>query len=148
MKRDRFFLLIAAIALLGLLVAGYQLKEHYAETGESFCNFNGQFNCDVVNKSEFAVLLGVPIAAWGMLYYAGLLTIGLAHKRLKKLLSADKSLVALLLFCYAGVGLLFTLYLTTIEAFVLRVFCPLCLASAALVFLAAGMAFAHWREQS
>src|SRR5207253_7840984 len=36
----------------------------------SFCNLGGIVNCDAVLGSRYADLLGVPVAAWGLLAFA------------------------------------------------------------------------------
>jgi uncharacterized membrane protein len=144
--RDRAFLmLLVALAIIGIVVAGYLVTEHYTSTGASFCDINSTFNCSVVNKSQYAVFLGVPVAALGLLYYLMLLGLALFGRTLRRGLDLDGESYALLFVGHALLGLLFSLYLTSIEAFVLHVFCPLCLASAAIVLLLNGLAFTRWR---
>ena len=58
-------------ALLGLGAAAYLVHVHsQAHAGvASFCNINETFNCDKVATSPYSVVLGVPVAVWGVLAY-------------------------------------------------------------------------------
>ncbi len=58
------------LALLALGVTVLLIQAHYqtAEVG-SYCNINDYWNCDRVNKSSFAEILGIPVSILGFLYY-------------------------------------------------------------------------------
>ena len=114
--------LLAFITLLGLIVSGLALREHYRESGDSPCSINEKWDCGIVNHSPFAVLFGIPVAALGM---AGYLAMGgLALRRSYALLLA-----------FALVGLGYSLYLAHIEAHVLGVWCVYCVISLGLISL-------------
>ncbi len=136
----RIRLSIGIIAVIGIVLTAYLVREHYAPTGSSFCDINSRLNCDVVNKSDYAAILGVPVALLGLLFYLAVLALAAAPAKLVKRLGADEELRRMLFLGAAILGLLFTLYLTGVEAFVLHVFCPLCLGSAALVLILLGSA--------
>lgn len=125
-------LAIAILALLGLLLSAYLLVGHYQE-GETFCNFGERLNCDYVNSSEYAELFGIPVALLGLLSYALILGVVLLQGRVS--LPLERRLVYLLLFLFVLFGFLFSLYLTAVEAFILSVYCPLCVASAVVMTL-------------
>jgi uncharacterized membrane protein len=146
MHKRAFRITLALLALIGLVLAGYLVKEHYASTGASFCDINAQFNCGAVNQSQYAVFLGVPVAVLGLLYYLLLLGFAASEPILRRGLDLDDELAALLAVGLALLGLLFSAYLTGIEAFVLHVFCPLCLGSAAVVLIFNCLAFPQWRQ--
>lgn len=119
--------------IAGILVSSYLVKEHYAPTGNSFCDINAKLNCDVVNKSVYAQLMGVPVAIFGLLYYFALLIIILFKRKISNFLR-DERLFWRGFLSLITLGVLFTLYLTSIEAFILHVFCPFCLLSALFIF--------------
>jgi uncharacterized membrane protein len=97
------------------------LHERY-RTDSSPCSINDKWDCGIVNQSPYAMLGPIPVAAIGI---AGYLLMGiLALFRAYRLL-----LVAAL------AGLCFSLYLTNIEAHVLRVWCIYCVTSLGLVSL-------------
>ena len=69
---------LAILAVAGIVASALALREHY-RTGESPCSINAKWDCGTVNKSPFAVVWGVPIAAIGI---AGYLVLGgLAFRR-------------------------------------------------------------------
>ncbi len=112
---------LVVLAAIGILVSGLALREHY-RTGTSPCAINARWDCGVVNKSEFAVFFGVPVAVIGM---AGYLLMGAL---------AFWGASALLAWA-AGFGLGFSLYLTHIEAHILEVWCLYCVCSLAIISL-------------
>src|SRR2546428_2159409 len=62
-----------ALALAGVALSVLALEVHrrLAEGSgyASFCNLGGVVNCDAVLGSRYSVLLGVPVAAWGLLAF-------------------------------------------------------------------------------
>ena len=112
---------IVLLAVLGLVLASLALREHY-RTDASPCSVDDKWDCGIVNKSPYAMLWGVPVAAIGMAGY--LLMAVLAWKRAWRVLLAATL-----------IGLAFSLYLTHIEAHVLLVWCIYCVSSLATVSL-------------
>jgi predicted DsbA family dithiol-disulfide isomerase/uncharacterized membrane protein len=118
-----------AIALIGMAVSAVALVVHHrvaAEAGyTSFCNLGGVVNCDAVLASRYATLLGVPVAAWGLLAFGvgALLAVpGALGSRRTGL--ADLALLAL---ASGSVGYLFVLLV--ISGAVIGRACLLCLAT-------------------
>jgi len=121
------FLVIAILSLAGLIVSAVSLQRHYAKSATSYCEFGEKFNCDIVNRSEYSSLIGIPVAGIGVAGY-GLLLVLSTFQRFH-----DQTPTRLLL--AAGAGLAFALYLTYVEAYVLMTWCILCLTSLALIAL-------------
>jgi vitamin-K-epoxide reductase (warfarin-sensitive) len=115
----RYALII--LAVLGITVSSLALREHY-RTDSSPCDINDKWDCGIVNQSPFATLHGVPVAIIGIAGY--LLIAILAFQRAFRLLLAGS-------LC----GLAFSLYLTNIEAHVLRVWCIYCVSSLGVISL-------------
>lgn len=115
------FLMFFVVA--GLLVSIYALRQHYAPLGTSACNVNATFSCDLVNKGPYGEIFGFPVAAIGLIGY---LMIGIVTFQFLK--TKDPVLGKAMLFLLAG-GMLFSLYLTSLEAFVIHGWCVACLAS-------------------
>ena len=121
----RLTILVAILAVCGIAVSSVSLQHHYATSKTSFCDIGEAFNCDIVNRSEYSTLLGIPVALIGMLGYAALAGLATVYRaRLE---------TPALLFGGAAAGLAFALYLTYIEAHVLGVYCILCLSSLSLI---------------
>jgi uncharacterized membrane protein/thiol-disulfide isomerase/thioredoxin len=109
----------------GLIVAGYLA---YVETQKVSAVCGPVGDCNTVQQSEFALLFGfVPVAVLGLLGYVG---IGLAWfvARCRSGLWADLALLSLQAMTW--LGLLFSIYLTFLEPFVIGATCAWCLASA------------------
>jgi vitamin-K-epoxide reductase (warfarin-sensitive) len=121
------FLAIAVLSVAGMIVSAVSLQRHYAKSATSYCEFGEKFNCDIVNRSEYSSLLGIPVAGIGLAGY-GLLLVLSTFKRL------DNQTPTRLIMA-VGPGLAFALYLTYVEAYVLTTWCILCLTSLALISL-------------
>jgi protein-disulfide isomerase len=83
MPRRPALVAAAALAAIGLVLAAVLARQHaQAHAGiASFCAVNAYVNCDRVATSPFSVVLGVPVAAWGMLGYGLALLLALAGLR-------------------------------------------------------------------
>src|SRR6266566_8024451 len=127
--RPRLMLAIALVALAGAAISSISLYHHFATSKTSFCNFGESFNCDIVNRSVYSTVFGVPVALIGILGYLLILALTTVYR--------DKAETPLLLLISTVGGLGFALYLTYVEKFVLAAWCILCLSSLALIFSAA-----------
>lgn len=128
-----------ALTGIGTANAGYALWQHYAPAGSAFCNISAAFSCDVVNKSTYADIAGIPVALIGILGNLAMLGAGLW------LLTHPKNAAALYLALALG-ALGFSLYLTGVEVFLLGAYCVVCLFSQALVIGIAGLAVIAWKK--
>jgi vitamin-K-epoxide reductase (warfarin-sensitive) len=116
---------IAILSIAGMIVSSISLQRHYAKSATSYCEFGEKFNCDIVNRSEYSSLMGIPVSLIGVAGYGLLLTLSTVYR------SRPETPTRLLL--AAAAGLVFALYLTYIEAYVLTTWCILCLTSLALI---------------
>ena len=121
------FLLIALLSLAGMIVSGISLQRHYAKSATQFCDFSQKFSCDIVNRSEYSSIEGIPVAGIGVAGYAALfLFVTLWKSRAETPTRVLGAAIA---------GLAFALYLTYIEAYELMTWCIMCLISLALIAL-------------
>ena len=117
---------VAVLALVGAGIAGYLTYAHYRGIAP-VCTTGG---CEKVQTSEYAVVLGIPVAVIGLAGYAALLATAL--------LQAPEAAAAGLAMALGGLG--FALYLLYVQLAILDAVCIWCLASdvvMALVVLAA-----------
>ena len=117
-------------ALAGLAVAGYLT---YVETQlvQAVCGPVG--DCNAVQSSSYARLFGVlPVGVLGAAGYVGILAAWLLN-RLGRGRLAAKAPVAVLVMTLFGV--IFSIYLTYLELFVIRAVCIWCLTSAVIITL-------------
>jgi len=125
----RIFAVIAVLAVAGIAVSSVSLYHHYGTSKTNYCDFAENFNCDIVNRSTYSTVLGIPDALIGILGYTALLALATLYRR-----KAETPII-LLIASLAGLG--FALYLTYIEAFVLATWCILCLSSLTMISLIA-----------
>jgi uncharacterized membrane protein len=126
-------MVVAMLALLGLLVSLYMLAYAMGFTGAVIC---GLGNCEAVQNSPFARIGPIPVAGLGAVGYLGLLILSFLGLQDSPL---GSRLVPLALLAGGIVGVGFSAYLTYLEAFVIHAWCQWCVASAiimVLVFLA------------
>ncbi len=125
-RRNQILFVIALLAAAGVVDSGVSLQRHFARSATSFCELGGKFDCDLVNRSEYSRLMGIPVAAIGMAGYGALLMLSW---RCRMRAESPNGLLAT-----AAAGLAFALYLTYVEAYVLGAWCILCLISLGLIF--------------
>lgn len=122
-----WFVVIAVLSFAGMILSAVSLQRHYAKSATEFCDFSQKFNCDIVNRSEYSEVQGIPVAAIGVLGYATLFCLSTFWN------SRAETPNRLLAASIAGLG--FALCLTYIEAYELKTWCILCVASQVLIFL-------------
>jgi len=118
---------IAALAIAGIAVSSVSLHHHYGTSKTSYCDFGDNFNCDIVNRSVYSTVLGVPDALIGIVGYAFLLVMATIYR--------TRAQTPYILLIASTAGLVFALYLTYIEKFVLATWCILCLSSLGVILL-------------
>lgn len=109
------------------MVSLVSLQRHFAKSATAYCDFAQQFSCDIVNRSEYSSIMGIPVALIGIVGYAALLLLSTFWR--SRVETPNRLLGA------ASAGLAFALYLTYIEAYVLTTWCILCLISLLLISL-------------
>ena len=117
----------ALLSLAGLFISAYLYLYKIGRIGSLACGTGG---CETVQLSPWSSIAGVDVALIGVLGYAGLLALTLAA--LQPGLVAHRWL-ANLLAALAGVGVLFTVYLTYLELFVIHAICRWCVASGCVI---------------
>jgi uncharacterized membrane protein len=108
--------LAALVALAGVAVAGY-LTWSRLGNGSVVCPIGG--GCETVQESEYAELVGIPVAVPGLVAYAVVLG----------LIAWDTPYARLAAAAFALVGLVFSGYLLVVQLFVIDAVCIWCLAN-------------------
>jgi len=122
--------LIPVLCIIGMVVAGYLA---YVETArvEAVCGPVG--DCNTVQQSEYARLFGIlPIGVLGLVGYVMILLAWGVERWANQRLATYASLA---IFGMTTFGLLFSIYLTFLEPFVIGATCAWCLASAIIMTL-------------
>jgi len=121
--------LIPALIVIGIGVAGY-LSYVETQSVEAVCGPVG--DCNAVQQSRYAKLFDIlPVGVLGLLGYLGLIAAWLARRFLPKL----ETSAAIGFWGMAFFAVVFSLYLTYLEPFVIKAVCIWCLASAVIVTL-------------
>jgi len=127
--------ILIALSLAGVVIMGYLLSLHFSPDAGAFCNLGEGLSCDIVNKSIYAKVLGIPMSLLGLLYFVGVFILALWKKG-----GAPYNWIALTSLIFLGPSL----YLTGIEIFVLKNICVFCEASKVLIagIMVTGFVFA------
>lgn len=131
-------IILILLSFGGLYIAN-KIRLEKKSGHKMFCPLDG--NCEEVLNSDFAKIAGVPLELAGILYY---LTIIGANILLITIPSLKFSLVEIILFGITLFGFLFSIYLTSIQAFYLKNWCTWCLYSAlfsTLIFIVSTINF-------
>jgi uncharacterized membrane protein len=121
----RLRLAIAVLAVAGLAIAGYLTYVHYEDI-KPFCVAGGG-GCEKVQTSDYAKLIGIPVALLGLLGYVAILASLWVRGDAGRLAGAVVALV--------GFG--FSAYLTYREIYTIDAICQWCVASAVVMTLLA-----------
>ncbi|MFI5322220.1 MAG: vitamin K epoxide reductase family protein [Thermodesulfobacteriota bacterium] len=114
---------VLVLSALGVLLSLYLAVLYFTETQAAFCASGSE--CDAVRQSAFSSILGVPVAAFGVIGYSIIFLI--------TVISMTKRTKWTLLYIFALAGFVFSAYLTYIELFVINAVCMYCIFSAVLM---------------
>jgi uncharacterized membrane protein len=121
---------LPVLAVLGLLVAFYL---SYVETTQTAAVCGPVGDCNAVQSSSYARLFGVlPVGVMGLAGYVAIL-VAWAWALLRRDVLAKYAPLTVALMCVFGVA--FSIYLTSLELFVIKAVCIWCLASAVIMAL-------------
>jgi len=133
-------MVIALIALIGVFVSLYLTLYKLGHIGTLVC---GTGSCELVQLSKWGTFLGLPVAAWGVGYYGAVFVLAMVSTQ-ERFESSRRLTGALAL--VTGWGVVFTIWLTYLELFVIHAICRWCVGSAVMTVLLFGLAMAEWRE--
>ena len=128
MKKQTLAIIILVLALVGVAVSTYSFLHNRNFASGEFCTIGETFDCDIVNKGPYSTIMGFPVSMIGIIGYAFLVLASVLKLRDKE----DHGL-SLFLVLASGAALLFSLYLSSLEAFVLKAWCLICLVSQFLI---------------
>ena len=131
---------MALVAMIGVFLSLYLTMFKLGYIGTLAC---GSGSCETVQLSKWGDFLGVPVAAWGTGYYA--IVLGLAFAGVQGRFESSARLTNWLVYV-TGAGLLFSIWLTYLELFVIHALCRWCLGSAAMTLTLFGLAV--WDRRS
>ena len=119
------------LSLGGLGVSTYLTIAHYAGAAVLACPDTGVVNCEQVTTSAQSVILGVPVAVMGLVFFATMVLLNLPvawQRQPNRAIRLTRLVLSTL-----GVG--FAIYLLSTELFVIHAICLWCSAAHVLAFL-------------
>jgi uncharacterized membrane protein len=125
---------IALLAVVGACVSLYLLLYKLGYIGTLSCSIG---SCETVNTSRWSYFLGLPVAAYGLAFYLATAAVAIA--------GMDRDVGALLV-AMSATGVLFSVYLTGLELFVIHAICMWCVTSAVIVTLIFVTSLFDYRE--
>ena len=115
------------LAFIGMGISAYLSFVHFSGV-PLYCQ--GAGGCHTVQSSEYATLVGMPVALLGFLLYTGVFAAGLVATRGR---GPAAETAPLLIFGMALSGVLYSGYLTWLELYRIYAICAWCVASASLL---------------
>lgn len=134
--------LVALLALAGVFLATYLTLYKLGYIGTLTCSVG---SCETVQTSRWATFAGLPVAAWGVGFYALVFVLALAW-------AADawagSPALGWAMLALTAWGVVFSTWLTYLELFVIDAICQWCVVSAVLaaVLFALVLAEKPWRR--
>lgn len=119
-------LLSRLLAMIGLLIAIYLSAVHISANVTLYCTQTAIVNCEQVITSPSSIIFGIPVAFYGVLWFAGMLALLL----LPPTAVAQKGRLI-----WVIGGIVAVLYLLGTELFFIGVICLWCTAVHIIVFL-------------
>lgn len=123
------------LPLLGLVDASYLAVKHFAGEALQCSLLSG---CEVVLTSKYSMIMGVPVAVLGALYYGAMFLLISYY-----FLTENKNLLAMFRII-VGIGMLMTIYFVSLQLFVIGSICQYCMISALVTTIMASIVGVSW----
>jgi uncharacterized membrane protein len=120
-------MIVAALALAGIFISLYLTLYKLGIIGELSCSIG---SCETVNTSRWSRFLGLPVAAWGLLFYLDVFAVALIGTMPR---FEDERVLSIVLVAESAVGVIFSAWLTYLELAVIHAICIWCVTSAVVV---------------
>lgn len=133
-------MIVAGLALAGIFISIYLTLYKIGVIGELSCTLG---SCETVNTSRWSVFLGLPVAAWGVLFYIDVFGVALLGTMPRW---ENEPVISIVLVGQAAIGVLFSAWLTYLELAVIHAICIWCVASAVIVLAILLVSVADWRK--
>ncbi|HTY73112.1 MAG TPA: vitamin K epoxide reductase family protein [Actinomycetes bacterium] len=118
------------LAALGLVLSVYLTFEHYSGNGSLACSDKGVVNCLKVTTSQWSSVLGIPVAVFGLVFFAVMIPM-----LLPRAWASQDTRLRWARLGLASVGMASVVYLVCVEAFAVRAICLWCTAVHVVTFL-------------
>jgi uncharacterized membrane protein len=133
-------MIVAALALVGIFISFYLTLYKMGVIGELSCSIG---SCETVNTSKWSTFLGLPVAMWGLFFYLDVFAFAVAGTLPR---FEDSRTIPAVLAIEAGIGVMFSAWLTYLELAVIHAICVWCVTSALLVVAILLFSVADYRD--
>ena len=133
-------MIVAALALAGIFISLYLTLYKLNVIGELSCSIG---SCETVNLSRWSIFLGLPVAAWGLLFYLDVFVIAVLGTTMR---FENEPVISIVLVAQSAIGVLFSAWLTYLELAVIHAICIWCVTSAVIVTAIFLVSIADLRE--
>ena len=127
--------------VLAIAVTTYLTYLHFKPSASTICKINEYFDCDIVNKSIYSELFGIPVSILGLLTYVLLFIVGWGLLKNKWKSKKTQRQLYWGIFGLTAFGTLYSGYLTYIELFVLQAVCIFCLSQQIIILINLGILY-------
>lgn len=127
MTKRNVWYLILALAVVGIIDAGYLTWEHYANVIPP-CSTSIFVDCGAVLRSKYALVFGIPLAVYGLLYYSAV-TLSILYAQI-----TNRRVGRYLLVFLTTAGTFISGYLMYLQLFIIGSICLYCTGSALISF--------------
>jgi len=138
LKLGKIDYLVLFLSVLGMAIMVYLTYLKFVSGKSSFCDIGEGLSCSAVNQSVYSEFLGIPVAILGFLYFAAVSGIVLTG-------IAGPAVYSVVLWITIA-SLVFSLYLSYAELFLLKTICIFCETSKVLMLGIGGLAL--WKVKS
>lgn len=122
-EKNRQLIPILILSAVGIIVSLYLTYTYFNAEDTAFCLLGD--DCDIVQQSRYASILGIPVAILGVIGYLAISLTAISP------MSKRKRWVVLFILIMSGTS--FSIYLTYTSIFILDALCFYCLISAVLM---------------
>jgi uncharacterized membrane protein len=131
---------LLVLSFLGLADAWYLTASAVNHTALS-CDLGAVLDgCNIVAKSDYSFFMGLPLALYGVLFYALVFVLAAA------VLVVPAKLFYQSLFALGALGSLASLVFLYIQFFLIKAICIYCIASAVITFMVFLVAYDLWKK--
>jgi len=122
-------IIAVCLCLAGAGVSGVLLAEHHGETWaestvKGACSENQADGCEEVSQSEWSSFAGIPVAAYGLVFYLSLCVLLILSLFASSGLRDTLAGIAIIIL---ALGLLTDVYLLGVQAFLIHAYCKVCI---------------------
>ncbi len=132
-------LILITLSLIGLLDSLYLSYARYMHVDLPCSITNG--GCSIVAASPYAVIMGMPLAYLGVLFYIFIISIVFLY-----IFKPNTFYIKEIILTTSIFGALDSLYFIYLQAYVIKAFCIYCIISAIITFILVPLAYLLYKK--